>query len=94
MEFRVYCDQRHLKGFTRPEFKKFVIGELRPFMPSHSLIQIEMLDSEQHPNIQIADWIAGSLARFLEKKPLGQEYYEILKNNIIGDGKEIFPLSR
>ena len=49
-----------------------------------------MVDSTTNANIQIADWISGALARYLEQKPFGKEYYEILKNNVIGEGKELF----
>lgn len=41
-------------------------------------------------SLEIVDWIAGGLARYLEKKPLGEECYQLLKNNIISDGKELF----
>jgi len=41
-------------------------------------------------NIQIADWIAGALARYLEKGRLGEKCFKILKENIIGEGKELF----
>ena len=34
--------------------------------------------------------IAGALARYLEKGKLGEECFKILKENIIGEGKELF----
>ena len=49
-----------------------------------------MIDSTTNANIQIADWIAGALYRYLEGKPNGDEYYKILKNNFLDDGKEFF----
>lgn len=50
-----------------------------------------MLSSTTTANIQIADWITGALARYLEQKKLGQECYEILKNNLLRpEGKELF----
>lgn len=49
-----------------------------------------MIDSTTSENIQIADWISGAIGRYLEKKDLGEECYQILKNNIIQNGKELF----
>lgn len=89
-EFRVFCDQRHLKGVTRAQFKELLKTRLLPLLPAKSLVQIEMKDSTQCANIQIADWITGALAYYLEEKSNGQKFYEILKNNIIGEGKELF----
>lgn len=55
-----------------------------------SRAKIEMIDSASNANIQIVDWIVGGLARYLEEKPLGKECYQLLKNNIISEGKELF----
>lgn len=50
-----------------------------------------MIDSIKNGNIQIADWISGALARYLEQKELGKECYAILQNNILENGaKELF----
>ena len=49
-----------------------------------------MVDSKQNANIQIADWIVGALARYLEDKELGEECCQILKNNFLDLGKELF----
>ena len=49
-----------------------------------------MVDSTASVNVQIADWIAGALARYLEKGHLGEECFKILKGNIIGEGIELF----
>lgn len=89
-EFRVFCDQRHLKGITRSEYKEILRTHLLPVLPKNTIIQIEMLDSTTDPNIQIADWVAGALAHYLENKKHGGEYYAVLKNNIIGEGRELF----
>lgn len=89
-EFRVFCDQRHLKGITRAQFKSILRTLLLPSLPANSAVQIEMLDSAKYANIQIADWVTGALASYLERKQLGQEYFEIIKNNIIGEGQELF----
>lgn len=89
-EFRVFCDRRHLKGIKRSEFKKILTNRLLPQLPSGSVVQIEMVDSTANANIQIADWITGALAWFLDNKHLGNECYQILKNNLLGEGKELF----
>lgn len=89
-DFRVFCDQRHLKGMTRSEYRRTLTERLLPDLPADPIIQIEMLDSTTSSNIQIADWIAGALARYYEEKPLGQDCFEILKNNLLGKGKELF----
>ncbi|MFH0739925.1 MAG: DUF3800 domain-containing protein [bacterium] len=89
-EFRVFCDERHLKGIKRSEFKRLLTARLLPQLPKNSIIQIEMVSSAQNANIQIADWIAGALAWSLEGKPLGKDCCAILKNNILKEGKELF----
>ncbi len=61
-----------------------------PKLPNGAIIQIEMIDSTKNANIQIIDWVVGSLAHYLEGKKLGGEYFKILKNNILDEGKEIF----
>lgn len=88
-EFRVFCDQRHLKGIKRSEFKELLTTRLLPLLPKGSVIQIEMIDSTTDANIQIADWVSGALARYHEKKHLCDECFDILKNNIIGS-EELF----
>jgi hypothetical protein len=90
-EFRVFCDKRHLKGITPGEFKKILTNRLLPQLPTGSIIQIEMIDSTTNANIQIADWISGSIAYYLHKRPLGQQYFELLGNNLLEkEGKELF----
>lgn len=89
-EFRVFCDKRHLKGVKEAEFKRVVRARLLPSFSRGSIIQIEMVDSKANTNIQIADWIVGAIARFLEKKTNGKEYFDLLKNNIIDEGRELF----
>jgi hypothetical protein len=88
-EFRVFCDRRNLKGIKRKEFKDILIARLLPQLPKNPIIQIEMIDSTESANIQIADWVSGALARYHEKKELCEDCYGILKNNII-DSKELF----
>ena len=72
------------------EFKKILINRLLPQLPKGVIVQVEMFDSAQNVNIQIADWVVGALAWFLEDKHLGNEFYQILKNNLLGKGKELF----
>ena len=89
-EFRVFCDKRHLKGIKQSEFKQILKDRILPLLPKSSMIQIEMIDSTHDANIQIADWISGALAYYLEKKELGEEFYAAIKHNLLGDGKELF----
>lgn len=89
-DFRVFCDQRKLSGMTSADFKRVIKARMLPNLPKDSIVQIETLDSVGNINIQIADWISGAIARYLEKGPLGEECYSILKGNIIGEGKELF----
>lgn len=89
-ELHIFCDQRKLLGISKKEFQDIISTRLLPKLPAKSICTVDMMDSLQEPNIQIADWLTGSIARFLETKPLGNELFEILKNNIIGEGKELF----
>lgn len=89
-DFRVFCDARHLKGLKRAEFKSIVTSNILSKMPSKSIIQIEMLNSTTNANIQIADWICGALGRFHNRDVRGNECMEILKNNLLGEGVELF----
>lgn len=89
-EFRTFCDKKHLKGIKRSEFKKLLKARLLPKLPQGFFFQIDMIDSAANTNIQIADWVSGALAWYLEKKRSGEECYQILKNNLLGDGRELF----
>lgn len=89
-DFRVFCDQRRLSGMTSEDFKQIIKARMLPALPKDSIVQVETIDSASHINIQIADWISGALARYLEKGHLGEECHLILKGNIIGEGKELF----
>ena len=88
-ELRIFCDRRHLKGITQSDFKKRLTARLLSGLPKNSILQVESIDSTTNANIQIADWITGSISGALEGKLLGNECLEILKNNII-DSKELF----
>lgn len=89
-QFHVMCDQRHLKSLKRSEFISLIRSRLVTHLPKNALVDVHMVDSATNPNIQIADWIAGALARYLEKRPLGEECYLALKNNFMSSGKELF----
>ena len=91
-DFRVFCDRRKLSGMTSGKFKESIKARVLPKLPKGSIIQVDMIDSVTNVNIQIADWIAGALARFLEDGALGKECQIALKGNIIGEGKELFNL--
>lgn len=88
--FHVFCDQRRLKGISKTQFIEIVKIQLLPNLPKDAQIKIQMVDSKQYPNIQIADWLVGALAAYLNNKPQGKELFEVLRNNIIGEGKEMF----
>lgn len=89
-EIRVFCDQRKLMGITKEKFQEILKTRILPKMSANSVFTIDMLNSLEEPNIQVADWITGVLARYLEQKPLGNELFLILKNNLLGEGKELF----
>ncbi|OGE20384.1 hypothetical protein A3A14_03840 [Candidatus Daviesbacteria bacterium RIFCSPLOWO2_01_FULL_43_38] len=88
-EFRVFRDQRILKGVILKDFNEHLMTQLLPQLPAKTIIQIQAMDSTTSAQIQVADWICGALARYHEKKPQGKEFYNILKNNIIKE-EELF----
>jgi hypothetical protein len=89
-DFRLFCDQRRLSGMTKNQFKDILKARIFPDLNTKSIIQIETVDSKHHVNIQIADCISGALARYLEKGRLGEECFQSIRGNIIGEGKELF----
>lgn len=89
-DFRLFCDQRRLSGMTAAEFKRIIAARVLPKLPAGVIVQIETVDSTNYINVQIADWISGAFAHYLEQKKFGKEYFAILKGNIIGEGKELF----
>ena len=89
-ELRIFCDQRRLSSMTETEFSKELVRVIAPQLPKDVILQIEMVDSVTSTNIQIADWIAGALARYLEHGHLGEDFFNILKSSIIGLGVELF----
>ena len=88
--FRVFCDTRNLKGLTSSEFKSIVASNIKSRLDPKSIIQIERLDSTTNINIQIADWICGALGRYYNDKKFGDEFFASLKNNLLGEGVELF----
>jgi hypothetical protein len=89
-QFFVFCDHRHLKKMSGSDFRRILESRLLIQMPLDSLVQVKMVDSATNVNIQIADWIVGALAWHLEGHSLGAECFKILKNNLLGTGKELF----
>ena len=91
-EFKVFCDRRNLKGLKISEFQSLVTASILTHMQNtkNSLIQVNMIDSTTNSNIQIADWICGALGRYYNKGHLGKESFAILKNNLLGEGLEIY----
>ncbi|MDO8452143.1 MAG: DUF3800 domain-containing protein [bacterium] len=88
-EFRVFRDQRILKGVILKNFNQHLTTQLLPQLPAKTILQIQAMDSTSSPQIQVADWICGALARYHEEKSQGEEFYNILKNNIVKQ-KELF----
>lgn len=88
-EFRVFRDQRILKGVLLKDFNEHLATQLLPQLPAKIILQIQAMDSTSSPQIQIIDWVCGALARYHEGKTKGEEFYNILKNNVV-KGKELF----
>lgn len=88
-EFRVFRDQRILKGVVLKDFNEVLTTRLLPQLPAKVILQIQAMDSTSSPQIQVADWVCGALARYHEGKKNGEEFFNILKNNIISS-KELF----
>lgn len=88
--FMARCDKRQLKNLKKSEFIEILRARLLPLASTGTMIDVKQIDSTSDPNIQIADWIAGAIASYLNKKPLGKHYYDILKDNIIGMPIELF----
>lgn len=89
-EIYVFCDRRSLKDMTKKQFESFIAMRLLPYCSPGTLIKVQMVDSVSNVNIQIADWISGAISRYLENKEKGEEYFKILKNNLLDKGKEFF----
>lgn len=90
MNFLAYCDKRHLRDFSESDFRKTIQTRIAPHMAGNSLIRITMVDSQQYSNIQIADWIVGAIAAYINESDYGDEYMDILQSNLLGSGNELF----
>lgn len=88
-EFRVFRDKRTTKGMSAREFNNALRTALLPNLPAKTLCQVEDVDSTASVPVQVADWICGALGRYHENKEHGQEFYNILKPNIV-QSKELF----
>ncbi len=88
-QFTVARDQRTLKGVTVDKLNETLKASLLPKLPAKVLFQVQAVDSTSNPLIQVADWVCGALARFHETKPMGEEFYSVLKGNIVAE-KELF----
>ncbi len=88
-EFLISRDPRTLKGLSTAKFNEVVKTSLIPKLPAKTLFNIQTIDSTASANIQVADWICGALARYHEKKAKGEDFYNILKKNIVQE-KELF----
>jgi len=84
------CDKRSLKGLKKDEFVGILKARLVTVAPVGARVDIVQVDSTEDRNIQIADWIAGALASYLNGKSLGAKFNEILRANIIGSPIELF----
>jgi len=91
--FFVICDQRRLKGVPNVQFKQNLTARILANVPANTAVRVDRVDSVGDRNIQIVDWIAGALAAYLNEKPLGERCMSILKQNIIGEGRELFKKS-
>lgn len=89
-EVYIFCDRKSLKGMTKQEFESAIISRLLPYCSPGTLIQVEMIDSTSNRNMQIADWVSGAIGRYLEKGKQGNDFFKILKNNFLDEGKEFF----
>jgi len=92
--FFVICDQRRLKGVTNAQFKNTLTMRILAKAPKGTVVRVDRVDSTTDGNIQIVDWIAGAFAAHLNEKPLGEQCMEILKDNVIGTGKELFKTNK
>ena len=89
-EIYIFCDQRSLKDISKGEFESYIVGRLLPLCPVNTIIHVQMIDSISNANIQIADWISGVIFRYLENGKNGEEYFNILKKKLMGNGIEFF----
>lgn len=87
----IYLDESgNLTGrMSTQQFHETLKASLLPKLPPKTLFTIHAVDSTTSPQVQVADWISGALARYHEKKTLGDELYATLKKNIV-EKRELF----
>lgn len=85
----VLRDKKSLKRMSVQEFHETLKLSLLPKLPPKILFHVYTVDSTSNPQIQVADWICGALARYYENKTMGKELYVELKRNIVRQ-KELF----
>ncbi len=73
----IYCDRWRLKNMTINQFKESIKLKLSDICKIGTIINIEMIDSTTSLSIQVADWIAGAMYRFLNKGHLWCEIGDI-----------------
>ncbi len=85
----VVRDQKSLKGMGVQQFHEMLKVSLLPKLPPKTQFYAYAVDSTTSPPVQVADWICGALARYYEKKLLGEKFYAVLKRNIVNE-RELF----
>lgn len=89
LEFRIFRDVRPLKGISKSEFDRLIESRVISQLPAQAVFQLEAVDSSAYPQIQVADWVCGALARYHEGKKNGEKFYQLLKHNIVEE-RELF----
>lgn len=85
----VIRDNRTLKRMSTQQFHETLKASLLPKLPPKTLFATHAVDSTTSPQVQVADWISGALARYHEKKTIGDKLYAVLKKNIV-EKRELF----
>lgn len=88
--FIITRDQRVLKGISTFQFNETLKTSLLPKLPAKTLFLVHAVDSAGSPQVQVADWICGALARYHEGKAVGKQFYAVLKNYIVQGKEELF----
>jgi len=89
-DIRIFCDQRELGDISLVEFRKVLETSLAKTIKIRTGLQIDMVNSTSNVNIQIADWIVGAIASYLEKEVNGRQFYGIISGHIIQSKKDFF----
>lgn len=83
----IYLDESGT--LTESDGKYFVIGTYTVGDPRKITKAFRKWQKTKFPIIQVSDWVCGALARYYEGKPSGEEFYSVLKGNIVQE-KELF----